>query len=87
MTVLPHPAVYEVPLPSASVGKVLPVENGTAFAVPAQPTVGGAAATSAGGSPREAGTMRAVSKGGVGRVGVSGWVGVFGVVGLVVVLG
>lgn len=80
----PHNAVYEAPHPSASVGNVLPVENGTA---PTVPTVVGPAATSAEGSPREAGTTQAVSKGGAGRVGVSGWVGALGVVGLVVVLG
>lgn len=66
---------------------VQPVENGTAPTVPAVPTVGGSAATSVEGSPREAGTTEASSKGGVGRIGVSFGVGAVGVVGLVVMLG
>lgn len=59
-------------MPSASVGKVLPVENGTAPTVPvmpALPTFVSQAPTSVEGSPREAGTTQAVSKGGASKLG------------------
>lgn len=46
---------------------MLPVENGTAPTVPALPTLS-QAATSVEGSPREAGTTQAASKGGASKL-------------------
>ncbi len=79
----PHHAHYEAPHPSASVGKVLPVENGTAPTVPVPPILPSEAATTTAkveGSPKEAGTTRAVATGAAARVGVRGGLGTFGVV-------
>lgn len=55
--------------------------------VPVVPTVVGQAPTSVEGSPGEAGTAQAVSKGGVERVGVSAGIGALGLVGAAVMLG
>lgn len=76
----PHHAHYEAPHPSASVGKMLPVENGTAPTVPVAPSLPSEAATTVEGSPKEAGTTCAVVTGVAARVGVRGGLGTFGVV-------
>lgn len=60
---------------------ILPAENGTAPTVPVVPAIANPAPTSAEGSPREAGTTRAVAAGGAGRVAAGG--GVWAVVGVV----
>ena len=57
-------------------GKILPVGNGTAPTVPVVPTLPAvmsqAPTTSVEGSPREAGTTQAVSRGGVARREIGG---------------
>lgn len=56
-------------------GKVLPVQNGTAPTVPVVPTLPAVMSqtpTSVEGSPREAGTTQAVSRGGVAKKEIGG---------------
>ncbi|CAF9923202.1 MAG: hypothetical protein ALECFALPRED_002325 [Alectoria fallacina] len=95
LTIPTHHASYEAPLPSASVGKILPVENGTAPTVPIVPTlpaVMSQAPTSVEGSPREAGTTQAVttqavSRGGVAKKEIGGGLMAVGMGLMVVVMG
>ena len=72
-------------------GKVLPVGNGTAPTVPVVPTLPAvmsqASTTSVEGSPREAGTTQAVSRGGVAKREIGGGLMALGMGLMAVVMG